>query len=299
MKQQRLVYRFYRACFYRRLNELANKGPKPERGALLQSYILRRARKIKLFKRMFKHDPVLGKKYKYLCYSLTKCKLPMYLNVKGYKKQLTKKDVSGNPVYCSKTRFCGHCWIRTTCRSFVKMVKAMPTTDGYIYAYKSKVSLIDADASTYSIINECRDMFTKRHKFSSYRLKRAGILGISETLCVYPIVANNKKVFALELRQIAYCHPASIFALAATSKSDKIFGSASIDFCSFPANYMKAGVATQIKLDTILKRIRLTRRSGIMYNPEGAKVDTSPPIAIDGAGEPGPLGWEGVGPLGP
>lgn len=110
-------------------------------------------------------------------------------------------------------------------------------------------------------------MFTKRHRFSKANLNRDGILGITETLCVYPMVMQGKKVLALQLRQLAYCSNISGFYESSTIRSEVKLGEPSIQFCSYPARSLRGSAETQIKIDHVLKRLRLTRRAGIMYNP--------------------------------
>lgn len=274
MKEKKLVYKFYRNCFYKDMQRLFGG----HRAELLQKYVKTRAKKIKLFARLFKKDTVLGTKHRYLCYSLIKCKLPAYLHIKGYKKTNTEKPSNKATVFCSRTRFCAYCWVRVMCKSFVRMVKKIPKKEDQVYAYKSRIELVDYATDTQSITKICKSMFSPRYRFSSKRLIKFGLLGVSETLCVYPVLVDGKKKLALEFRQLAYCNKKSDFALSSEVVSDKILGLPSVKFCSFPAGHISASVHTQVKIDNILSRIRLTRRYGIMYNPLliSKKVETSP-----------------------
>lgn len=259
--KKKTAHRFYKECFFKHLSDVVDKV-KPTRSYLARFYELVRDKRIKFLNRLMKRSPEIKEKHKYLCFALSKCKMPLYLAVKGF-----APKSGGASLYCSKTRFCAHCWVRVTCSSFIEMVKKMTRYDHYAFAYKEKISFIDLDASVGHIFIECSRMFTKRHRFSKANLNREGILGITETLCVYPMVMQGKKVLALQLRQLAYCSNISGFYESSTIRSEVKLGEPSIQFCSYPARSLRGSAETQIKIDHVLKRLRLTRRAGIMYNP--------------------------------
>jgi len=272
--KKKTAHRFYKECFFKQLHTVVDKVS-PTRAYLARFYDIARDRRIKFLSRFMKRNPEVKKRYKYLCFALSKCKTPIYLAVRG-------SAPKSGPVslYCSKIRFCAHCWVRRTCRSFIAMVNKMTKYDHYAFAYKEKINFIDLDASAAHIFIECSRMFTKRHKFSKANLKRDAILGVTETLCVYPMVMLGKKVLALQLRQLAYCSTHSAFYDSSTIRSEVKLGEPSVQFCSYPARSLKGSAETQIKIDEVLKGLRLTRRAGIMYNPCMTKATTSLPVEV-------------------
>ena len=272
--KKKTAHRFYTECFFKNLHTVVDKVS-PTRTYVSKFYALARDRRIRFLSRLMKRNPDIKAKHKYLCFALSKCKVPVYLTVKG----LTPSP-GGVSLYCSKTRFCAHCWVRVTCSSFIQMVKKMTKYDHYAFAYKEKINFIDLDASVAHIFIECSRMFTKRHKFSKANLKRDAILGITETLCVYPMVMLGKKVLALQLRQLAYCSTYSAFYDSSTIRSEVKLGEPSVQFCSYPARSLRGSAETQIKIDEVLKRLRLTRRAGIMYNPCMTKAPTGLPVEV-------------------
>lgn len=272
--KKKTAHRFYKECFFKNLHSIVDKVA-PTRSYLARFYEIARERRLKFLARFIKRNPEVKKKHKYLCFALSKCKTPIYLNVKG----LVSKPGPAS-LYCSKIKFCAHCWVRRTCRSFITMVNKMTKYDHYAFAYKEKINFIDLDASVGHIFIECSRMFTKRHRFSKANLSRSGILGITETLCVYPMVMHGKKVLALQLRQLAYCSTYSAFYDSSTIRSEVKLGEPSIQFCSYPARSLKGSAETQIKIDEALKRLRLTRRAGIMYNPCIAKAPEILPVEV-------------------
>ena len=138
--KKKTAHRFYKECFFKHLSDVVDKV-KPTRSYLARFYELVRDRRIKFLNRLMKRSPEIKEKHKYLCFALSKCKIPLYLAVKGF-----VPKSGGASLYCSKTRFCAHCWVRVTCRSFITMVKKMTRYDHYAFAYKEKISFIDLDS---------------------------------------------------------------------------------------------------------------------------------------------------------
>ena len=266
MKKNKNIYKFYRECFYNELDILTKKD-KPSAAHKLMAFLSIRNKRIKLLNKFLKKNPSLLKNNKYLCYSLNKCKLPVYLSINDYRFKIRPT------AYCSKTRVCGYCWVRSVCKSFCKLVKLVKPIKDYVYAYKEATMHIDADIDAESLKKITSSVFTKRHRFKPSCLNKSGISGLTEMLFIYPtIVDGNKRSYAITLRQLAYCHIQSDFAKLSDCKSPLRLEEPSVKFCSFPARIMLASSGNMLKINEALRSVKLMRRYGSFYNPKSKKI---------------------------
>lgn len=266
MKKSKLIYGFYRECFYRNMDALLYAGRASKtRTERLLSYLALRNKRLKVLSRILKKDESLARDNPYLVHSLYKCKLPIYLAVNNFPKIGHRKT-----AYCSRPRMCAYCWVRLACKSFSRTAKRIMHMNGYVYAYHSTIALKPIDASVDDIKSAGLSMFSKRHKYSKDRMAKADMVGMSEQLCAYPsIMGDGSKVIVLELRKLAYCHKDSAFAKDSICTSIRKFSEPSISFCSYPAKIMNSSIKTSLKIDAAFKGSRLLRQYGVMYG--GAK----------------------------
>jgi hypothetical protein len=261
MKNKKPIYKFYRQCFFSGLKDLANKE-RPSMQYKLMAFLIARKTLVKSLSKFLIRHKELQLRNKYLCFALSKCTLPIYLSVKSYKFKTRKS------LYCSKTRICGYCWVRSMCKSYCSLTRKISKgqTD-QVFAYREQITVVDYSCTPEELRLASVHSFTKRHRFKASCLERIGVLGLTEMLCVYPSLnSEGNKVYILQLRQLAYCIKDSEFAKSALHVNKMPLEAPGISFCHFPAQIMKSTAGSILKVNEALRSVKLVRRYGLMFN---------------------------------